>query len=145
MGGNTLRELEVGDTPGEPGIHLSYMAMNRNEIKTKYESFSHTELNKPKFFQQSLIDICDKYAISHLGDAEKPGFGLLFEVQPKDFSNVQKKILKLNPHWIEQKPKNVSKLSRFYRSILISMYFVDSNSKNLPLHGLKKQTYHHYS
>jgi hypothetical protein len=130
---NSLRELTAKDLSGEFGMHLSYMGMDRNKIKTKYESFSHTELNQSKFYDQSLIEVCDKYLISHLGDAAKAGYGLLLEVNEKHFSNVQRKILKLRPDWIEQNSKNVPKLFRMYKSILISMYFLDSQSNSFPM------------
>jgi hypothetical protein len=130
---NVLRECEAIDIPGEKGIHLSYMGMSRNDIQKKYESFSHTELNKPKYYDELLIEYCDKYLISHLGDAEKPGRGLLFEIKEKDLSNIQRKVKKLQPDWINDNSKAGPKLFRFYRSILITMYFLDSKTNDFSL------------
>ena len=126
-----VREMIVDDLEGEPGLHLSYVGMNAGGIKEKFNAFSHTEFNRPKFYDSDLIALCDKYRISHLGDAHKSGMGLLREVLPQSFGSVQASISISNPNWISSGKNVPSKLMRIYKSLLITYYLESNELKQL--------------
>jgi len=126
---NNVREFDAMDLAGEPGIHLSYIGMSQHSIKEKYQAFSHTELNSPKYYDENLIAKCDQYRISHLGDARKSGMGLLSEAPTKSFGSIQKHILVFKPDWIANEVKKPSLLRRIYVTIVVTKYLENALSQ----------------
>ena len=69
--------------PTTPGAHFSYLNFSSDDLKQKYKSFSHKEMNNDRFSSQELLDFCEEYQISHRGWTNQKGLGLLKSIDYK--------------------------------------------------------------
>lgn len=86
---------------GAAGQHASYLESKPEQLATKYRAFSHSELDDEKFSGQNFIDFCDKFGISHTGNAWTPGFGLLELVSFNDANELQREMWRFQPQWFD--------------------------------------------
>ncbi len=107
FGKNWVPRIRRGNYPlaeGEPGAHLSYVGMKPQDIRKKYQSFSHGELDRDELSSEDFIAFADHFHISHLGRALEPGSGLLRVVGPSNFTELQRAAFVRFPIWFDLNP-----------------------------------------
>jgi hypothetical protein len=126
-----IRTLSGKNLGGEPGIHLSYLGMDPIQIRRKYASFSHTELDLPKFSDPKLLEICDRYQISHLGDFKSKCFGLLDYIQMDSFDPILQSIQISRPEWLATAKTRKNYFQRVYRSFITTIILSQKSIDNV--------------
>ena len=106
---------------GEPGVHLSYVGMDSSDVRKKYRSFSHGELDREELSSESFLSFADDFHISHIGRALEPGAGLLTVVEPEDLTNLQTAAFEQNPSWFDFAPVSQPLHRRLVASWLLFM------------------------
>jgi hypothetical protein len=66
----------------EQGAHLSYVGFSAEQVKEKFSSFEHTELDLEHLYQGNVLEFANACGIDHIGRPGQPGFGLLREAKP---------------------------------------------------------------
>lgn len=116
-------------SPGNPGIHISYLNFDHKTLREKYSSFSHQELDDPRASSRTFLDFCDLYGINHTGWANSHGLGLLRSesVQPSD--NFQYFLLKSKQDSFDFREFKGSLLTRLVAASYVSRYLRNFNGK----------------
>lgn len=107
VGKDRVPRIRRGKYPlisGEPGAHLSYVGMAAADIRAKYKSFSHGELDRDELSSENFFAFADHFHISHLGRALELGAGLLSVIQEDHFSSIQAWAFLSHPEWFSLEP-----------------------------------------
>ena len=107
LGKHWVPRIRRGTYPlvgGEPGAHLSYVGMDAEGVRRKYQAFSHGELDREELSSEAFLSFADSFHISHIGRALEPGAGLLSVVQEPDFTDLQKNAVVQFPRWFDLAP-----------------------------------------
>lgn len=65
-----MREGGFPRAKGEMGAHLSYVGFSADQIKEKFSSFEHIELDLEHLYQDTVLDFSNEWGIDHIG---RPG------------------------------------------------------------------------
>ena len=101
---------------GEPGAHLSYVGMGSADVRRKYQSFSHGELDRDDLSSSDFLAFADAFHISHLGRALEPGAGLLTVATKDDFTELQRVAYEWRPQWFSLEPVTMPRSRRLVAS-----------------------------
>lgn len=116
--------IRDGDFPralGEKGAHLSYVGFTAEQVKEKFSSFEHTELDLEHLYQEKVLDFANDWGIDHIGRPGQPGFGLLRGASESDMNSVLKEAIGMFPHWYREFPTK-SLVRRVAASSSLSLY-----------------------
>jgi hypothetical protein len=84
---------------GEKGAHLSYVGFAAEQLKEKFSSFSHTELDLEHLYQDTVLDFANEWGIDHIGRPGQPGFGLLRGATSAQLNSVLQSAIDMYPEW----------------------------------------------
>lgn len=139
-----VREQGTFTIPGEPGAHLSYVGFSADQIKEKFSSFEHTELDVEYLYQTNVVDYANEWGIDHIGRPGQPGFGLLRGAKDSQLNSVLKAARKQFPNWHREFPKKpllrrlvASAALSSFRSTGISAYLQDPSRSVLDARFLR--------
>jgi hypothetical protein len=125
---------------GNPGVHLSYLGMNPEQIRLKYSNFSHAELDDPLISQSALLKFCDSFGLNHTGWSGEEGFGLL-RINTLPYSdNFQFYLLGKFDHFFDTKPFKGNTLVRLIAANYVTKYLKTKNQKYLKAISLERIT-----
>lgn len=85
--------------PGK-GSHLSYLAMTAQQITSKFESFSHSELTGFRDIEDFFTRISDYYFVDHIGRFDVRGRGLIQVLNDDQVHDVCAYLAKQDPIFI---------------------------------------------
>lgn len=116
-------EKNLQSLNSNPGAHFSYLGADSNLLTLKLQSLAHIELQNATREAKTLIEICDKYKLDHLGRYYSSGFGLL-----KPISILENDVVKAISEYLPQvfqdnSTKNPSRFRRHYYSALITTFY----------------------
>lgn len=100
-----LRNSDLPPVPGEKGAHLSYVGFGAEQLKEKFSSFSHTELDVKHLYQNSVLDFANEWGIDHIGRPGQTGFGLLAPATPELMNSVLLGAIEMFPTWGREFPR----------------------------------------
>jgi hypothetical protein len=72
-----IRDAGFPPVEGAKGAHLSYVGFTAEQVKEKFSSFEHTELDVAHLYDTQVLEFADEWGIDHIGRPGQPGFGLL--------------------------------------------------------------------
>ena len=125
-----LRNSDLPPVPGEKGAHLSYVGFGADQLKEKFSSFSHTELDVKHLYQNSVLDFANEWGIDHIGRPGQPGFGLLARATPGQMNSVLAGAVEMFPEWEKEFPHKGS-LRRLVASSALSSFRATGKSDYL--------------
>jgi hypothetical protein len=99
-----IRDGGFPPVPGEQGAHLSYVGFSAEQVKEKFSSFEHTELDLEHLYQGNVLEFANTWGIDHIGRPSQPGFGLLREAQQADLNSVLTASIEQFPQWYGEFP-----------------------------------------
>jgi hypothetical protein len=102
------------------GCHLSYVGFDHKKIATKYEDFSHKELDNEHAKSSLLLEFCDIYGISHTGGFYQAGNGFLIQLNENQISSQLRAVKALRPKWFDESPFVGSKSQRLAASLRVT-------------------------
>ena len=87
-------------TSNDFGIHFSYLGMSPRRIKSKLNSFAHTEYRGLSISFDHYLAFCDKYIIDHLGRIRSETYGLLkYQSTSECTSSILNSLFEFEPSW----------------------------------------------
>lgn len=116
-----LRNSDLPAAPGEKGAHLSYVGFRSAQLKEKFTSFSHTELDIKHLYQDAVLDFSNEWGIDHIGRPGQKGFGLLRSAAEAQLNSVLRAAINHRPDWFREFPRK-SFLRRLVASSALSSY-----------------------
>lgn len=134
LGKDWVPRIRRGSYPlveGEPGAHLSYVGMGPEDIRRKYQAFSHGELDRDELSSEAFLAFADMFHISHIGRALEPGAGLLSVLEESDFTELQREVMVAHPGWIDTNPVQQPRHRRLVASWLLFLAIRGSLRGNL--------------
>ncbi len=90
---------------GEKGAHLSYVGFDAEQVKEKFSSFSHIELDVTHLYQPNVLDFADRWGIDHIGRPGQPGFGLLKKANAHHLNSVLQAAIGFKDSWQKDFPE----------------------------------------
>jgi len=76
-------------TTQNQGAHFSYLGRDAEAMKKKYSDFSHSELDIPISSDPALLEMADKFGVSHTGSFGLQDWGLLSSIELEELSELQ--------------------------------------------------------
>jgi Glycosyltransferase family 17 len=104
---------------GNLGAHLSYLGFSAADLKVKYGSFSHSELDFPAASNDALLSLADHYAVDHLGRPLWRGGGLLKFQSRAIWDSTQRLVANELPWLMADAPPRGSRFSRLAAAVLV--------------------------
>ena len=96
------------------------MGFTNDLIRSKLNSFSHTEYSKEHLSNPLVLKVANDFVIDHLSRIGE-GFGLLKYVDPEILGDFGDVIVEEREEWLS-KPPQVSKIKRVVASTLLNLY-----------------------
>lgn len=127
--GSDLRWRDYVACDGPPGIHLSYVGFSPELVRSKLESFDHTEYSAPHMSTPGLLSFADDFSIDHLARIGE-GFGLLTCVEPGSLGDFGELIVEDYPAWLGSRPQ-FSRMQRAVASVFLNRYRRFGDEKHL--------------
>lgn len=106
---------------GEKGAHLSYVGFTAEQIREKFSSFEHTELDLEHLYQDRVLEFSNQWGIDHIGRPGQPGLGLLRGAPGSQMNSVLKSAIDMFPNWQREFPQQ-SLVRRIAASSSLSLY-----------------------
>ena len=100
-----MREGGFPRAQGEMGAHLSYVGFSADQIKEKFSSFEHIELDLEHLYQDTVLDFSNEWGIDHIGRPGQPGFGLLRGASEAQLNGVLRAAIEMFPEWHREFPR----------------------------------------
>jgi hypothetical protein len=117
------------------GAHLSYVGFSADQIKEKFSSFEHIELDLEHLYQDTVLDFSNEWGIDHIGRPGQPGFGLLRGASEAQLNGVLRAAIEMFPEWHREFPrKNI--VRRLVASSALSSFRATGNARYLDDPGL---------
>lgn len=116
-----IRDAGFPPVKGEKGAHLSYVGFSAEQVKEKFSSFEHVELDLEHFYQGNVLDFSNKWGIDHIGRPGQPGFGLLREAKGADMNSVLAASVNQFPFWFRAFPQE-AKIRRLVASSALNSF-----------------------
>jgi hypothetical protein len=100
-----IRDGGFPPAQGEKGAHLSYVGFSAEQVKEKFSSFEHVELDLEHLYQGDVLDFANKWGVDHIGRPGQPGFGLLRKAKKNDLNAVLLASISQFPSWYREFPQ----------------------------------------
>ena len=94
-----IRDAGFPPVKGAKGAHLSYVGFTAEQVKEKFSSFEHIELDVAHLYDSQVLDFANAWGIDHIGRPGQPGFGLLTEAPDNLANPVLDQAIKHFPQW----------------------------------------------
>jgi hypothetical protein len=125
-----IRDGGFPATPGEKGAHLSYVGFGAEQVREKFSSFEHTELDLEHLYRDGVLEFADEWGIDHIGRPGQPGFGLLRGALPQQMKSVLLAAWEMFPSWHRDFPRKPL-IRRIVASSSLSSYRSSGDVKYL--------------
>jgi hypothetical protein len=86
---------QFSNLPGK-GSHLSYLSMTAEQITSKFDAFSHSELSGFRYIEDTLTRISDVYFVDHIGRFDVAGRGLIRVLDKNKVDDICKYLIEKN-------------------------------------------------
>jgi len=116
-----IRDGGFAPVEGESGAHLSYVGFTADQVKEKFSSFEHVELDVEHLYTVNTLDFANEWGIDHIGRPGQTGFGLLRAATEESMNSVLRGAIHQFPAWEKAFPKK-SLLRRLVASSALSSF-----------------------
>jgi hypothetical protein len=125
-----IRDAGFPPVKGAKGAHLSYVGFTAEQVKEKFSSFEHTELDVAHLYDNQVLDFANAWGIDHIGRPGQPGFGLLKGASDAELNPVLRAAIDQFPSWQKDFPQKPL-LRRLVASSALSSFRTSGNADYL--------------
>jgi hypothetical protein len=122
-----IRDAGFPPVHGDKGAHLSYVGFTAEQVKEKFSSFEHIELDLEHLYQDTVLDFANEWGIDHIGRPGQPGFGLLRGANERQLNSVLRAAIATFPSWFRDFPTK-GLIRRLVASSSLSSFRANGNA-----------------
>jgi len=113
----------------DPGLHLSYVGRNWQQIASKFSDFAHQELNFEIIKSKAFLDYCNLHAIDHLGRFDTNSFGLLKVLTHQELTPMHNFLLESHKEFFDFRISGPRSKRLLASLVVSSIFFYKGNWK----------------